>query len=377
MPLPSRSFQNRVTWQAPIQLPPFQPLRRITPTSYLELKRCLLKGMLASMRIRQCLPISLQARLGRVVHKLLCARSCGGIRVGDFEKAWKSAVLQEEQDMLASETERHLVPIEKNAYDYYLKKIRCKNLVEKNRSTFAYTLPPNDAYFSESWLETEDGLVGGYPDAIVRTGNGDIIIDYKTSELNCGGLMDEKIEDYATQIKLYAALFHSKFDLWPSALYIVGINGSLVKIEFDEFECMQLLRDAKNLLHKINLMVRNLKNANDSAKMLASPSNQNCKYCGYRPMCTAYVSKRSESSWGAPWPYDAFGTIDEIRTLGNGSIRLKIKPLLNDKTVFIRGIQISRHAALRLDRNCYFFNLVPDAVDGSFTQGIYTTIYCP
>lgn len=362
---------------------PIEPLERISPSLFPVFKKCKLKAIWTSSRIPALLPVPPSARLGTVIHKILEKAGKGEIKSGEsFNLAWIDYVRQEETKMNSFWTEKHLVPFKKSAHDYEVKKQQCLLIVQHMASVTPFQRVKCRQFkreMREVWLQTPDGSVGGYADAIMSTEVGGVILDYKT-----GSFMEPGQEasepavhgNIQIQLKLYAALYNSMYDRWPASIKIVGINGESHEIQFDAEECASLLDEARQILTAINLLIKNEAERYEVAlNRLASPSPEICQFCRYRPCCFPYWEKR-EVEQEAKWPHDAKGIFKEKKILGNGLMLIKLTDLQKSNTITVRGLHPDRHPALNhSSSDVLIFSIINDKVPGSYREGLFTTIY--
>jgi hypothetical protein len=361
---------------------PVIPLVRITPSKFQSFMNCRLKACWESEHVGGLLPSSPAGHIGTVIHKII--EIVGKNEIDDdtdFDLMWRQSVEEEEKKMKNSWIERHLVPLETSDPHFEIKKRQCRLITE--RMVREPTRKGSVSDFQkgsgkEVWLQTEDGKIGGYIDAIISTERGEIIKDFKTGSIFKPGQEGSDFSvnnQYELQLKLYAALFNSTFSKWPASLEIVGLDGAIHPVEFTPEECLNLLIKACQLLDEINLAIAaNESKQKDVHKQLSSPSPENCRFCLYRPCCPSYWNAK-EADPLAEWPNDAKGLITEIKNLGNGLIFIKLL-LDNSEIISIRGLHPERHSALKGRPNrIAIFSMIASRVKGSFREGKYTTIY--
>ncbi len=236
----------------------------------------------------------------------------------------------------------------------------------------------------ETWIETNDGLVGGTIDEIQESDAGAVLRDYKsgyimTAELERGATeIDRK---YSLQLKLYAALFASKYQRWPVRIEIVPLQGPAQVVPFNPSECEALLNQAVSILNELNRRInRQLRSTDQAANdgEFANPTPANCRFCLFRPSCKSYRASR-ELSGSTDWPRDIWGTVSEFRLLGNGRLTLAITDR-DKKTIRVRGLTATskRHPAVEVIRegeDVAIFNLRGKIDRGDFTESQSTVIY--
>ena len=288
-----------------------------------------------------------------------------------FQKLWDRCVHDQEEQMGKSWFEKHLVPLSITALDFHLKKSQCFLLLQTRdnvtRSKKAYDLKS----FHEQWLQSKDGLVVGKADEIRFEREGATIIDYKTGKISGQSIETEILSEYKEQLKLYAALFHEEHGEWPYDLIVISLDGKSHHIDYKENECLTLLDESKSMLRRLNSIIE----ANEKAQQkLASPSQTNCRYCLYRPICEPYfLARQSDLTEG--WPNDAWGIVAEKKMLRNGLGKIVLTPLSGTSPINIRGLRLERHAALDAFQKIGVFSLYSDNSDNNYKEGQFTTIY--
>ena len=363
--------------------PSVTPLERISPSSFQTSIECKLKGAWNANRAPTLLPESPNTRLGRVVHKVIERIAQSPENSNFFERVWNEELSEQEAQMRSRWFETHLVPLAKMCTNFELVKKRCHlecdNIaLTQDRSTVR---PGVGATEREKWLQSQDGKIGGRIDAISRRNGETTIIDYKTGvwfdsrEAASDGRLFP--ENNAQQLRMYAALFYLNEGIWPTSLELVALNRKVIRIPFTPEECLSLLRQARAILDDMNCAIRKGGNFLALQQRLASPSEQSCKYCRYKPACESYwVSK--ETSPEKPWPLDFRGTIEELADVYGGSfLRLRLNSTTND-FISIRGLNRKRHPALNFDEDgeLIVLGLVRSrSSDTYFNQGAFTTLY--
>ena len=348
-----------------------KPLQRISPSQLSSLKKCRLRAVWASNRVPNSLPISPSSRLGIVVHRIIEITEKCSMDEEAFQKPWDQCVHEQEAQMDKSWFERHLVPLSITAHDFHLKRSQCFLLLQARDSVAQSKKPAASKSFHEQWLQSKDGLVVGKADEIRVGREGLTIIDYKTGNVFGQSTETEVLSEYKEQLKLYAALFHEEHGDWPHDLIVVSLDGKSHHISYEQNECLALLEESKNMLRQVNGIIE----ANDKApRKLASPSQTNCRYCLYRPICEPYFLARQVNS-AEGWPNDAWGIVTEKKILRNGLLKVVLTPLSGTSLVSIRGLQLERHAALDVFQKIGVFSLYSDNSDNNYKEGPFTTIY--
>jgi hypothetical protein len=137
------------------------------------------------------------------------------------------------------------------------------------------------------------------------------------------GVAREIRPEYVIQLKLYAALYHEGTGSWPARLELVPLNGEVHEVPYSSQESLKLLEHARSLLRQVNDdLASHASDWEAVEQALAVPSAAACKFCAYRPACSAYLARDSASD--PDWPADIWGTFRDLTTLGNGRLLLSL-----------------------------------------------------
>jgi CRISPR/Cas system-associated exonuclease Cas4 (RecB family) len=355
-----------------------KPLQHISSSQFSSLKKCQLRAVWASNRVPNLLPISPSSRLGITVHRIIELSKGQYVDEEAFQKLWEHCIHEQEEQMSKCWFERHLVPLSNTALDFHLKRSQCllllqdrDLLLQARKSVTQSEKPDASKSFHEQWLQSKDGLVVGIADEIRFETEGATIIDYKTGNISGQSIETKVLSEYKEQLKLYAALFHEEHGQWPNNLIVISIDGKSHYIDYKENECLTLLEESKNMLRRVNSIIK----ANEKAPLkLASPSQTNCRYCFYRPICEPYfLARQGDLTEG--WPNDAWGIVAEKKILRNGLGKIVLTPLSGTSPISIRGLRLERHAALDAFKKIGVFSLYSDNSDNNYKEGQFTTIY--
>jgi len=349
-----------------------------------------LREIWSASRQQPLLPNSPAARLGSVIHRLLEISGKGLIKNIDpveIQHIWDGLVRKTEQEMDESWLERALVPLKRTVLQYEVRRIRACTRAEEILSARASAdkgeVERRSRRF-ETWIETNDGLVGGTIDEIQETDAGAVLRDYKSGYITMAapeGGATEIDRKYSLQLKLYAALFASKYQRWPARIEIVPLQGAEQVIPFDPSECEALLNQAVSTLNELNRRINRQLGSTDQGTNdgeFANPTPENCRFCLFRPNCKPYKASR-DLSRNSDWPRDVWGTVSEFRLLGNGRLTLAITER-DKKTIRVRGLTATgfRHpavAVIREGEDVAIFNLGGNIDRGDFTESQSTIIY--
>ncbi len=216
----------------------------------------------------------------------------------------------------------------------------------------------------EVWLESDDGLLGGFVDRIVPGKLGVELLDYKTGAITEreAGIVKPA---YEAQLLLYAAIYHETCGEWPIRLTLTNLAGGNHQVPLDTARARNIMEQARTKLTAIN----NLIASGAPPQRLATPSPDACRFCGYRPVCKGYWSKREQSPG---WPADAVGTVNSVTLLGNGTLLLALN--IGARQVTVRGLSPTRFPFLMQDVSAAMLcDLRRDVVETSYRQTDLTT----
>lgn len=335
---------------------PLREIARISPSRYHALEQCPLREIWSAARTAAALPAHPAAYVGSVIHSLLEEAGRGlldGYTAEGIGNRWGELIRSKEQELARSWLERSILPLSTALLDVEVRKrracLRASEIVEQRHSRPGTDRETAPAQY-EQWVQTPDGKIGGLIDCAYRRAGRLVLRDYKSGSIH--GVDNDRVkEEYAYQLKLYAALYAFTFQEWPDELELVPLQGSAMPVPFERAECEELCVRAATTLDATNgriVAVSGLP-AEEAAPTFARPSAESCRFCQYRPMCRAYRVERTAPS-SEPWPVDAWGLVREVRLLGNGSGLLVLEttgaPVV---LVRLRGIEpdVHRHPALQ------------------------------
>jgi hypothetical protein len=236
-------------------------------------------------------------------------------------------------------------------------------------------------YGFELPISSPDGTVQARIDAVLPSPEGPVLKDYKSGAIfvdDSERLPVLKIS-YEKQLRLYAALYASSIGRWPVRLEVVPLNGIPCSVIFNKKDCLLLLEEAKELLQKVNGIIKQDAHApQELTRRLGVPSQENCAYCPYRPGCGPYRSAVLKSEFLSGRPRDLYGRIVEILQLGNGKILIAIKT--KDDLRRIRGVTAgpNRHPVLpqlKAGDDLAAFNLRAGGSKDILLESSFTVIY--
>lgn len=318
--------------------------------------------------------------LGLIAHQILREAAGGKETNSNPEHRWDEIVETTNERLRQSWVEACLYPLQSTARMYeVLKRRTCVGANEVFSTTKAGNIAARIGRRStgyEVWVESQDGTVAGSIDKAENI-NGEIVLsDLKTGSIaNSAGEKrgtDVK-EEYAVQLKMYAALYQRTFGRWPARLRIVPLSGATRDLEFTQAECTDLVSGAS---HALQILNKKISDAPQSAILdLASPSPETCRFCTFRPACWAYKGESSKGN--QKWPPDVFGRIWDINMLQGGRVNLRIA-MDGGEQVSLRALPSQRHPALKMIQRgdqVGLFNARPSVGKREYSDGPLTILY--
>jgi hypothetical protein len=373
-----------------LKQPIIKQFKRLPPSRYIAMQACLLREVWTASGNAPLLPPSACAELGCIAHRLLQTAGRGelkGIGCVGVDTTWNALLTEAEARMVLSPLTRHLVPLRQSVPDFQVRKLRtCRKALEiANNANLNFISKPQ--YFhpitgSELWIESNDGLIGGYIDRARLTSEGLVLSDYKSGtvlETKNGKVPRNLKSAYSIQMELYAALYWKSRGTWPARLEVVPLQGETIDVKYDPKHAEYLLEEAKLLLHSFNSRIAAVQTGNTDVTGLATPQPEHCKLCLFRPECNAYWLARQREP-NAKWPLDVKGVVQDIMHLRNGRVCIRIETSSNLGCTTIRNItdSVDRHPILQImsRKSCVaIYGLKHDYRSGYYTETYSTVIY--
>ena len=347
----------------------FKKLKRISPSQFYSMKNCAYKSLLAeAFERRPLLPISPNAYLGTVLHKMLELISRGEIKNdAEFKERFDVEIALMEESLRESGYS-YFVPLQMNVRDFGMKKIQLK----KHLKTASDSPRPAKSvkFHSENWFESKDKLLGGKMDLVIEAGDEIEIIDFKTGAIT-EDIFDDQGEsyqavknEYQEQLKLYAYLYFDSKGKFPAKLSLIDLAKQRFEIAFSENECKDFFDEAKKLLKDTN-------NSVDTKEYRANPNEANCKFCLYRTACSFYLQYLiTENAFN-----DVCGKVIDIVKYQNGNVSVFMEKGSN--RISVTGFPSDTFDFFCENRNkqINIFNLRKEATDSVYSATKTTKIY--
>ncbi|MBM3465562.1 MAG: PD-(D/E)XK nuclease family protein [Armatimonadetes bacterium] len=352
-----------------------KPLASVSPSRFTGLRVCPLREVaVTACGARELLPRYPKARVGSAFHRV-CELAAKGVIASEdaLQRAWVEEIAAQEGEMQARWYERHLIPLEATTRDYQVLRLQC---FAQSRG---WLRTRGEGSGASVTLQVEVQVSAPGNEAVgridlVRTLPGGIeIVDYKTGivhQADEGEASTSTVKpEYQDQVRLYAALYFTKYGVWPARLVVVAADGSEHNVSFSPAEAEDLLEQARKLRSSVNSQIA----SGCAPEALARPSPHACRFCPLRPGCRAYWEARDNSP---DWPADVRGRVVELRQLGNGTYRAVLE---NGDTNVVRGLTPERHHFLSKDcSTAILCNLRQEGMDSQgrrFLQTDLTTGY--
>jgi hypothetical protein len=326
--------------------------------------------------------------LGTVSHRLLEEAGRGLLGAAPatvIGERWDELLRIEESEATHDWLQRHFVPLSSSVADFEVRRLQAIGAATALAAAASQTAPEvrsarERTLGAEVPVSTPDGEAGGRIDVVVDAPGGPVLKDYKT-----GAVLDPARPEpnavkpaYATQLKLYAAIYAAMTGKWPSELQLVPVAGNPVAIPFTRDECRELLQAAVELRRATNEIVASSSSLEKRMERLADPAPAECVHCAYRPYCAPYAMATHHEP-ARRWPADAQGVLKDRVELGNGRLLLAVETSAGE-VIQIRGVDPRRDRHPALDgivpgQRLGAFNLRPDGSETSFSEGAFTTFY--
>lgn len=291
----------------------------------MRLRACALQEIWAASATPSLLPRNPLAILGTVAHQVLeeAGREDGFVAA----ERWTRRIATLNKELYQSWLDSRLVPLERLVPQYEVLKLRTCTRAQKIAA--AVTKQRSGRHVPgigfEIWVESKDKSVGGWIDSVRQSRAGIELGDFKS-----GGLFEqhdstrrgELKKDHQAQLKLYAALYFQTYGVWPSTIQIIPLAGAALDVPFTQAECKDLLEEATQTLTSLNASISHQETVGPES--FASPSPQNCRFCGYRPVCWRYQEEIGSGVQTDGWPKDAVGRVWDINVLSSSRVNLRV-----------------------------------------------------
>lgn len=347
----------------------FKKISRVSPSQFHSMKNCAYKSLLAeAFGKKPLLPVSPNAYLGTVLHKMLELISRGEIKnETELNSRFDSEILLMENKLKQLGYD-FFVPLQTNVRDFGMKKIQLKKYLRSATASPREQTSIN--FIPEKWLESKDKLVGGRMDLIIEEADEIEIIDFKTGAItedvfdDNGETYLEVKNEYQEQLKLYAYLYFDCNEKFPTQLSLVDLAKQKFSVDFSEEECKAVFEEAKCLLTDTNKSV-------DTMTFKANPSKTNCKFCLYRPACKFYLQFLTTENYFN----DVCGLVKNVVKYQNGNVSVFVEK--GNNKISITGFATDKFEYFNSHRNkqINLFNLRKETTEFVYSATATTMIY--
>jgi hypothetical protein len=243
---------------------------------------------------------------------------------------------------------------------YQLKRARLFQVAGRVRELLV-DLPPGCEVLTEVGLKSDDGLLYGRADLVIRGANRHQIIDYKS-----GAVLDRETslprEGYVRQLQLYACLEQETSGGWPMSAHLFPLQGAPVEIEVEPPICLAVAAAAREALGAYNATVPGVQPA--------QPTPEHCRWCPASTICPAFWTACDES-W-APAVSAVAGTVTRVFETKLGGLTIYVEPeagSLGRDTVAIKNISVDvsdSGVEIAVGERVALSGLVPDEKGSGF-----------
>lgn len=268
-----------------------KPLDRISFSSFIDMKRCLVKGLpyncITFLPTSPHFPKSRPQLVGIFLHTMLA-------KIPELRKYGPS----ERAIRIKSEFDRQLL---KFCKDYSeppwgqslgsIGKWPEMGVIFDQISQVALSERKPDRgmvaekrVIPEKPLSSKDKLLFGVVDVLIEDGEERIIVEHKMSTILDNGLLNRR---HYLQVHFYAELAKEEFGTYPAWLVVRGANGEYQKMRPNISAAKKIGRDARVLLGLYNFKV----NLGQPIGDIANASVEACAGCRYQAYCPAFWSE--------------------------------------------------------------------------------------
>jgi RecB family exonuclease len=263
------------------------PLLSISPSNFESLRKCALQVVLERTLPQGVLPPTVYMLVGSLIHRVAEQAFIeeAPATQPELEQIWQRVTEVFEAQLLSRTTTAPMVPLRYSVPNFAVRRALFLR-------TWKYRTAPSEPKSgslaqggAEKALADNTKQVSGKADLLLRTASGWVIKDFKSGQVIDSETGDIKSE-YATQLKLYAALCKHTYGEFPVQLLLIDATGEEIDVPFTPDESLSLLAEARQLLAAVNQGV-----ADGQVEQLASPEPERCGWCRSRAMCPVYIGQ--------------------------------------------------------------------------------------
>ena len=187
---------------------------------------------------------------------------------------------------------------------------------------------------TEEILQSKDGKITGKIDAFFVDDSHISLIDYKSSDFD-GEV--SSMEEYKSQLYLYAYLLQENFGTYPVSLNLIDRNNNVITIPPAPSISMEIASKMRSLLSEYNKKI----NADANFYSHANPSIEGCRYCKMKPFCGRFWEEKNIHGEIGKFNHVIIGKqINEIKKTAKGGCIVTIK--VSKSTIQSEEISVGR-----------------------------------
>jgi hypothetical protein len=365
---------------------PLAQLETISPSRFSGMRECTLREVWSSDRDEAPLPVSPKSFLGSAVHQLVEDALNGRLEdPSDIGDRFDELVQLTEAKLARSAVNIRWLPLARSIPEYERFRERAvtaaeASFVARRRAGDAPeatgpAVRPTRRAGPEVMVQSRGGRVRGRIDEVELTAAGPLLRDLKTGALHeFVGEARQLKRAYVEQMHLYAAIFAEDIavsgGIWPHRLELVALTGEVEEVEFEQTRCTSLLDEAVAALEHTNDVI-STEQAAAARRALASPSPDICRWCAYRPACDPY-RLAVEAEPDGDWPLDRWGTVIDVKSLGNGTVSLTLET--HDGPARVRGLSADRLPSVTEGQKVAVYGARRQGGTRTIAEGQYTLV---
>ena len=261
-----------------------------SPSSYNTLSRCALSLAFdrdSSLRSRYRRGSTFTAT-GKVAHALterIGTHEFDAVPIDDLKvalsAAWEEGAAKEFEDLCTSWAPSS--PPSPRDWPFYATTkartlVRLRGDMVRYREWAAHGDGGNAALV-ENEMRDDSINLAGRADRIERKDDRIVVVDLKA-----GAEVDSISEDNRRQLMLYAHLYRTEHGVIPDSIVVMNASGSRFEEAIDPASVDQVIKEFTNATTAFNKAVHTGKDLS----LLATPSQQSCRWCTYRVVCAQY-----------------------------------------------------------------------------------------
>ncbi|AWM32112.1 RecB family exonuclease [Hymenobacter nivis] len=262
------------------------PLTSISPSHFEALRKCALQVVLERTFPQGGLPPTVYMLVGTLIHRVAeqAFKESPANQV-ELERIWLRVADDFEAQLSKRASTAPIAPLRYSVPNFAVRRALFLRTWKYRTPSHEHKNDCSTQGGAEKVLADDTGQVSGKADLILRTSSGWVIKDFKSGQV-IDSVTGEIKPEYASQLKLYAALYKHTYKEFPSKLLLVDATGEEIEVPFTPEECVGLLTEARQLLAAVNQGV-----ADGQVEQLATPTPEQCGWCRSRAMCPVYIGQ--------------------------------------------------------------------------------------